>query len=379
MTQLTPHTKNTKTSSKKVMSVAAMVVSALLLVGCGPKQSETAAPTTEKTAQTAAPAAQESGSNSSPIGAFLGFENFSTDNSGEEAERQRRANRAVAKCMTEQGFQYKAPAVVNPNAGGFGSNEPGYWTKEWVAKYGMGISTMRFSQSAVGPNLVGYADELDEMTNKAQDPNEQYLKTLSPGERDAYDAALYGAVNDSGDAKVSQEGPGGCFGEGFKASYGDMVGDGAQFFEKFGDSFEQLDARIKADSRVVEWRKKISTCMADRGRTFTDYEKTREQIEARLSSIAPAGSNADVDLSSMSERQIEEFYQTQMRIPADKLPELAAIQKDEIATAKDLVACGGGEVNESNFMAEIRRGYEEKFLKDNAEELAQFKGAFSEG
>lgn len=362
---------------KKILSIVAMVLCALLLASCGPTKTKTEAKATSGDATSNAKSLEEVEASASPLGSLLGFDVMSSGSGDSEAERQRAANRAVAACMTKEGFEYHAPKIASHTSGG-GETELAHWSKEWVEKYGMGISTTRFSQTAVGPNLVGYTDDVSDVSTQTGDPNEAYLNTLSDGERDAYNAALYGAIPTDGDTDTQTNEPGGCFGEGFKASYGDMASKGEALFAEFGDAFEQLHARVQSDTRVVEWRKKISMCMSERGHNYTDMDNLRSQLEGRLAAFAPSADDSGVDFSQMSERDIDAYYAARGRISEDKLPELAAIQKEEIAMAKDLVACGGGELNEAIFMADIRKSYEEKFVKENADGLAKFKGTFSD-
>lgn len=377
-----------KSPQKKATALSAMILSALLLTSCGPKSpnADKAATASDAKADTSQVTMADVEKNKSPLTNFLGIDALGGQ-TDQEAERQRVANRAVTQCMAKEGFQYSPPNVENQSfqSGAGTENEHEYWSQGWVEKYGLGVSTTRFSQSAVGPNLVGYVESNDVSNQSDSDPNAAYLKTLSEAEREAYQTALYGASFSSDGSGGNGEGeamsgPEGCFGAGFAATYGDMVGKGEQLFTQFGDAFEQLEARINADSRVVQWRKDISLCMAKKGHTFNDMADARKQIESELSAIRTGteAGTGNVDVTSMSEREIQQYYEQLSRISADQLPALKEIQTKEVALAKDLVECGGGELKEAIFMADIRKGYEEKFMQENQKDLAQFKGAFSQ-
>ena len=127
----------------------------------------------------------------SPIADFLGqdINRFDFDEAA-AIEQQREAERAIASCMAEKGFEY-TPTDANQMVSFRGPQDdfdPG--SDEWINKYGFGISTQRFPQSMVG-DLAGFSDEgffgpeVDFV-----DPNQEYVEGLSEGEREAYQEAL---------------------------------------------------------------------------------------------------------------------------------------------------------------------------------------------
>lgn len=52
---------------------------------------------------------------------------------------------------------------------------------------------------------------------------------------------------------------------------------------------------------------------------------------------------------------------------------LAEVQAEEIVLAKAVIACGGGPLNEQVVMSEVPVEYEQVFLDENAEALADFE------
>lgn len=313
---------------------------------------------------------------SGPLLTYLGIDT----SGGQEAvmrERQREGERVVAECMAREGFEY-TPAVIEDTY--FSKYEEALkpWSVEWVEKYGLGISTQRFGQSEVGPNLVGYSDEHFITGRPTPSPNDTYRESLTEGEREAYSMALHGDMSQL-DENSSWE-PQGCQGEGFNVMFGDMFNRFEEFSTEFATVFEDLEARLEADERITEWQKKVSTCMSGKGHAYTNMEDTRNQINNRLSSV---GNRAAYELpdgfDDMSEAAQQAALNESRKIPADQLDILAEVQQDEIALAKDLVACGGGELNKAIFAKPIQTEYEQEFLTKNEEGLSKFKGLFDTG
>ncbi len=91
----------------------------------------------------------------SPIADFLGqdINRFDFDEAA-AIEQQREAERVIALCMAEKGFEYpptNASQMVSFR-GPQDDFDPG--SDEWINKYGFGISTQRFPQSMVGDLAV---------------------------------------------------------------------------------------------------------------------------------------------------------------------------------------------------------------------------------
>ena len=147
---------------------------------------------------------------------------------------RREAERLTATCMREQGFEYTPQDVDNGSFfGGIGDDLP-YFSDEWVEKYGFGITTQSFPQSQVG-DLVGYNDERGILNGSEipQDPNQEYLETLSEGEREAYEAALWGLPPDFGEGEPTEE------------DFANFEPSGCQF-EAFDEAFNQSKRRLMA-------------------------------------------------------------------------------------------------------------------------------------
>ena len=191
----------------------------------------------------------------SPIQEFLGVDFSSFDDEdfeAEFAEQQREAEETIAVCMRELGWEY-IPVDQSQFTGDFNDAGPDgleYGSAEWVAKYGLGITTQAFSQSEVGPDLVGFDDsDFVDSDEGFVDPNQDYVATLGPAEQDAYFADLHGEQPEFDEtlteeeqiARFSDFEPTGCQAEAFE---GGIFGSEAQnqFFTDFGGLYPAVKA-----------------------------------------------------------------------------------------------------------------------------------------
>ena len=319
----------------------------------------------------------------SPLAEFLGQDvgGFEFDEA-EMIEQQRRAEQAIAECMAEQGFTYipRDPAEFMSFGGPPDEEfEPG--SDAWIAKYGFGISTQRFPQSAVG-DLVGHPDDqFFGPPTEIVDPNQEYLEGLSDGEREAYQEALFGLPPDFGPEGPAEDfvfEPSGCQFQAFEDASG-APDNAREFYEAFGDELESMWQRIEADSRVVAFNDDIGSCVAEEGLQWTGFNDVYEQFEPRLNDLDRNSGlfrdpfeDAGLNPEEMSQEQIRDFVIESQRLDASQLAILAEIQADEIALAQAVIACGGGPVAEQKLMNEVRVEYEQAFLDANADELAEY-------
>ncbi len=131
----------------------------------------------------------------SPLGEFLGWIDVDFDEEefrAEELARMARVEELTAACMREQGFEY---IPVDHSQFWYDEDEfageEQWGTSEWIRTYGFGVTTMRFSQEQVGPDLVGYDPHMYEGPEEEfVDPNQDYRDSLSEPERQACDEAL---------------------------------------------------------------------------------------------------------------------------------------------------------------------------------------------
>lgn len=366
--------------------VLGLLIAGALMVGCGSGSGSTSVATQSDDA----PAESTSFADieyQSPLADFLGQDTngFEFDEAA-MLEEQRNAERAIVECMAEKGFEYQPQDVEQmmsfsgPPSDEF---EPG--STEWINKYGFGISTQRFPQSMVG-DLVGMSDEgFMGPGEDFVDPNAEYVDGLSDGERDAYFEALHGQPPDFGPEGPDEDfvfEPDGCQFEAFRDGPGGGGDSNVRdFYQAFGDEVQALQERIEADGRIVAFNAEVSSCVAEAGMEWTSIRDVYEQFEPRMRELQPQAFSggdpfeaAGLDPENMSDRELDEFYMELNRLDPGQLALLAEIQAEEIALAQEVIACGGGPVNEQVIRNEVRVEYEQAFLDENAEELAEFAG-----
>lgn len=330
---------------------------------------------------------------SSPLGEFLGEDDiFFGDVDEDEAqerfiaeERERQA--IIAECMREQGFEY---TPTDPEQyvffGGEGEDGLEYGEDEWIAKYGFGISTQRFSQESVGPDLVGYDDSFDGFDSDS-DPNFAYLESLSESEQEAYQEALYGddAFGEFDDTLSEEEQeaaiediewePSGCEGEAYTE-----VSSTNRFFTEFEDELNELYERVEADPRIAEAEQEISDCVADRGLDYTDMEDLYESFESRLSELEsevqyPSEELDEDDFAQMSPDELDEIFNQPAILSDEAKATLAEIQAEEIELAVAVDECGGGFEDQEALYREVVAEYEQQFIDENEDRLTEFRDA----
>ncbi len=329
----------------------------------------------------------------SPIMDFLGVDtDFQSDDAEAEfAAQATEAEEVIAQCMREEGFEYTPVDQTQFTSFGFDNEDLPWGSRAWTEKYGFGITTQRFSQSEVGPDLIGYDDSaFEEESGEFVDPNQDYLDSLSPNEQDAYYEALYGDEPDLGPDATEEEWneayenyqPTGCQAKAWEGEDG-VFGNSpeAKFYEEFGDELDDLYERLEADPRVAEHLTKVSDCLAEDGLEYSgDMEDLYQEYESKLSGIGPDYSQdpfeaAGLDPSTMSEEEIDEFFETQYSVELteeDKIA-LGELQTEEIELAVAVWDCDGSNLQMEVLFSEIRVEYEEEFLANNADRLSGFE------
>lgn len=361
---------------RRVMVV--MVTAVVACVGCSDSETE----------------AGSSGEDyESPLAEYVPGFGFSGDPEDMEAQmldQQRLVNEQVVECMAAEGFEWipddESTMFSGPSADSEGLE---YGSEEWVAKYGFGISTQMFPQEMVGPNLVGMDEAMFGGPGEDyEDPNAEYLGTLSEAESDAFYEALYGA--DTGpeiDESMSEEEieeafreweannePTGCM----NIAQEEMFG-GQDFFLEFGDELEDMWERLESDPRVVEANAEIAGCMADKGLSFTSLQDANEDIWERVEPMQEElfGAMDEINISeeeaeAMSQEELEAMYAPE-ELSDDAKARLAEIQAEEIELAVAVNDCGGGYEQQEELYREVQFDMETQFVEENEDRLEEFK------
>lgn len=327
----------------------------------------------------------------SPFAEFFGFDG-SLDSEQQDAfiDEQREVEEVIAACMTAEGFEYipidysaQIRSSINPEDG----LEAG--TKTYVEKYGFGISTLRWSQDAVGPDLVG--NIWDDTTEEALlDPNLAYANALEPDEQEQYYASLYGqaegpeadpSLTDEENQALSDEyyanyQPSGCASE----AYANADFDGGtglnEMFETMAVEFEDIEQRFEADPRVLQIRDDVTACALDAGYEY-DTDNTSNELSQRVEDIAAMATQpSDTEIEAFDEDEFAEFLSKTESLNDQQLAALAEAQTYEIAFALAVYECGDEELTggTTGEIAELRAEYEQEFLDEHTDKLEPFRG-----
>lgn len=336
----------------------------------------------------------------SPLGDFLGWNrDFNSEDEQEKwKEEERKVEEAVAVCMRAEGFEYTP--VDHSQYESFAMEEEGleWGTKAFVEKYGFGASTQMFSQATVGPDLVGHSyDEgaMEETEDSFVDPNQDYVETLSDGDREAYYSALHGNNDYEWDETLSDEEndeaveafynedyiPEGCYNEAWENG-GFGGGDDYEAFDnEFGDVLNELYERMESDPRVIDAKAKVETCMTEAGYSG-DPDELQEAFWERTQEITNNMPDPfeGVDFEAMSDEERDELFaeQQQQQLSDENKVLLGEIQADEIATALAMWDCNGGSLygGDSDELTAIRIELEQEFLDKHKDALAPYEGTF---
>ncbi len=340
----------------------------------------------------------------SPLGDFLGWtQGADFDEEAAQAEwaqNEREIQEAVAICMSAEGFEYIPVDTAAQNAFWEQQYEEDleWGSKEWTERYGFGVSTQRFSQEQVGPDLVGNIYSSVSEDEGPVDPNQEYVESLGPDEQTSYYEALWGdgqgyewdeaLSEDENEAAMDDYFqsyiPTGCEPVAQEEIYNEGGQDRWQAFDtEFGEALQEMEERMESHPDVIAFRSGVRTCVEERGLEFLTDQESYEYFELALTDaglgwddeVDPLEGIDTTDFTDEDFNRIWEEAQSKP-LPADKLAALAEVQENEIATAVALMECGGGWQNEQAALQSVRIEIEEEFLAVNADKLAEFEGVF---
>lgn len=194
------------------------------------------------------------------------------------SELYAQAEEQIVLCMAAQGFQYLPFDHSQIDLGA----EPITETLEYAEEHGFGIAT-----------LDPAADVPEGMISELEDPNTDYISSLSDREREAYFNALAGPGNES--AADS------CQGKAFDQAFPFIA-----VFEEFGYDDGEVRDFVDADPRVVEEQSQWNLCMAEAGYAYINRAAAESDILDRLGSLLDdRGAFANDDVRPQTERQID--------------------------------------------------------------------------
>ena len=311
---------------------------------------------------------------SSPISEALGYDG-SKDAATQQAEfrqQDQKRQEAVAECMQAEGWQYK-PYVQSQSA----FTPPGYdlTRKEFVEKYGFGISTTMEENQAQSQNF-----------KPENDPNFTYMNGLSQSDQQAYNKSLYGNQDfaapvdpaSGGDTATSgapvsvASGLSGCQGKAeaaLTASSGGTDADRA-FMDEMNKRIQTFFEKSQADPRVVAANRGYATCMAGKGFPEIDKQETAySKVSEKMSGLyggdsGPGGAATSVAVAVATTAVGGD--PTKFEPPQIDQAKLAEVKTYELAVAKADLACGK-DVQKTSF--EVSSELEKAFAEANKADL----------
>lgn len=203
---------------------------------------------------------------------------------------------AVALCMTERGFKYfpHTRSSSNPDRDG---------GREWVEKFGLGITTQTFPETHLPKGLAGY-----EVGSDFVDPNSSYVDSLGYAEQEEYYSALFGARqlpvttrSDSNDVEPVDKG---CLAEAEKVDpvISFIVENEIKYLETF--------SRLESGAERVSLEQELVTCVRSQGYQFTSIRESIMAFDKELEAVReyanPDGSVQADGLEILGQLQAEE-------------------------------------------------------------------------
>ncbi len=283
------------------------------------------------------------------------------------AEEQKLVDRAVQRCMQDQGFEYIPGGPSNILV--FGDPPSGEPSRETVAERGWGIST--------GLDEIF---DFDFESMVADDPNRDMLEALSDGERQAWRRALDGEPleitremaesmdpNEFAGFELSNDS---CRGRARNEVQGDMAVIG-----ELSDLLDEQRERQAADPEVVQIEREWSACMAEAGFNYESETEARAEIEERVMPIMQNAMVIGGPPETVTQEGIDQPDQPQVGaavvVRGPQLSEeaelaLAELQRDEIAVATASFVCREPFVQQ---LEEIAARYEAEFVEENRDTL----------
>lgn len=341
------------------------------------------------------------------------------------AAKDKQVQELIAPCMQKEGFEYTP--FVYPNSSTILGPDQGMQGRDYVAKYGYGISTYDMATATSSSSDI-------------VDPNQAIVEAMGKGEQEAYYAALYGqgmsggfssaaapvaetaaepsaattvagatAVSESsstdtaaadssvldpgvagsssaGDAKPSDQLPPladqGCYGKAQAEVYGDQMQGGnggadAQFQDMW-DAFNSLYTNIDKDPRLVAVVGAWVGCMSDAGYPgFTKIQDSMDQVNQRWGDL----NGYQYQSSDGSGGGAVAVATVEAQTGAPTVPDPVAVTafhdyEIKIALADfDCKAAGNYEAKYD----EVRIELEKQFITDHQDELNQYRDLINTG
>lgn len=260
-------------------------------------------------------------------------------------EQSKETETLVAACMGDEGFEY------TPQENNISFDAGIEWkpdSQEWVEQYGYG-----------SVNFPG-RDEQPDPEDVPQDPNQDYVASLSESEQAAYYEVLYGVqptedeLAEDGSFTTTWEQQG-CYGQ---ASH-EVQGDDPMQLEKhkpLTDAIQAFWEKSSSAPGLAEIDEAWASCMAEGG-----YSGFTKQVDAQTS----------------IQDELNAYYESQTEF-VENDPELAEIGTREIELALVDLDCR----EKTDYRAKAQKisfALEEQFIADHKSELEALKADAEQG
>jgi len=302
----------------------------------------------------------------SPLNDYLGEDLllFAFDDEREEQFLRIEADRqaAIQTCMNEAGHHYEAPDLTESAVYGV-MGDTQWGTPEWVATYGLGISTLAFTQDEVGAGLVGGHDPW-KSEHPPVNPNAAIIEALDEAEQIEYLDTLLG---------VEGQPDGGCELQATR----DTGSLALAVLVDLQPEITDLRFQVQNDAALNEAEEELGSCLAGEGLPYLtlrsleqefqqSVELLREQIIA--DSLAPDGGQDRENLGLDGEQA-----NPVLSLSHKHREVLGRLQRQEVEYAVAMETCGFGLDERQVLWQKIAVPYETAFIDAHREVLDQLK------
>jgi hypothetical protein len=328
--------------------VAALTASVLLLAACGGGDS-------------AASDEAEGNPNdprTGPLAQLLGgYGGSSAEQRAQELEIQQQ----LAQCMRDEGFEYE-PVDYQAQMG----DTSGEWEMQlndpegYGEKYGYGV-------------VRSYEMQGDMGATSFEDPNQDYLNSLTPEENEAYYETLYGATffgtGDDGEMEEFVPPPleeQGCQGKAMLAVYGEnspMTDTDMQ--TRIGELFEDMESDPDIARAIDDW----ASCMREQDASY-DWDRPEDPINDfynRLSELQYGPVTESEDGGLVAGTVLDGGFGG---IPEVDEADLEELREDELRTWRHDWDC-----QQEVDIAGVRREVEQRMADELLEEFPELQGS----
>ena len=278
-----------------------------------------------------------------PLAKLLGYDISPADQRAKELEVQQ----VLVECMKSEGWEYQ-PVDYSSGTGDFAAEfeEQMGDPEGYGEKFGYGVVRSYELQGGMSSQTF-------------EDPNQEYMETLSQAEMEDYQAALYGeqSYSDVPDEEFVMPAleEQGCYGAAQLEVYGESPFNDPDMQERLNELFEDAESDPVITQAYEQW----ATCMADRDPSdeFTNPNEVVNGFYERLDTMQGIQTETSEDDGSggvivSSEAPLD---------GTDEIDEadLEELRQDELATWTDDWAC-----QQDAELAKLRREVEQRLADD---------------